>query len=177
MANVPFSPTTHLSSHPVCRRPTHRGAGVVPGVQMEHATVRTIWTPGTASARLCLGRRQTGWELPPHARHHLPALVYGAPSILEPERPPPEASFRGLVADRCKRGAALGRAERGEDRNCSPAGGAGRAAASRTCLKWGGSVRVEWARSKGARAEGNPMTRGARTYRPGLFVWDRPSSF
>jgi hypothetical protein len=59
--------TTHLSSHPVCRRPTHRGAGVVPGVQVERATVRTTWTPGAASARLCLGRWQAGWELPAHA--------------------------------------------------------------------------------------------------------------
>lgn len=58
-------PTTLLSSHPVRRRPTHRGAGVVPGVQVERATVRTTWTPGAASARLRLGRRRTGWEPPP----------------------------------------------------------------------------------------------------------------
>lgn len=52
-------------SHPVCRRPTHRGAGAVPGVQVERPTGRTTWTPGAVSARLCLGRRQTGWESPP----------------------------------------------------------------------------------------------------------------
>ncbi|WUH07092.1 recombinase family protein [Streptomyces violaceus] len=34
---------------------------------MERATVRTTWTPGAASARLCLGRWQTGWELSAHA--------------------------------------------------------------------------------------------------------------
>ncbi len=34
------------------------------GVQVERATVRTTWTPWAASARLCLGRRRTGWELP-----------------------------------------------------------------------------------------------------------------
>jgi hypothetical protein len=65
-------PTTYLNSHPVCRRPTHRGAGAVPGVQVERATVRTTWTPGAVSARLCLGRWQTGWEFPtatPHGRH------------------------------------------------------------------------------------------------------------
>ncbi len=56
-----------ISSHPVRRRSTHRGAGVVHGVQVERATVRTTWTPGAASARLCLGRRWTGWEPPTHA--------------------------------------------------------------------------------------------------------------
>jgi hypothetical protein len=60
-------PTTHPSSHPVRRRPTQRGAGVVHGVQVERATVRMTWTPWAASARLCLGRRWTGWELPAHA--------------------------------------------------------------------------------------------------------------
>ncbi|MFE1945482.1 tyrosine-type recombinase/integrase [Streptomyces massasporeus] len=45
-------PTIHTSSHPVCRRPTLLGAGVVPGVQVERAAVRTTWTPGTTSARL-----------------------------------------------------------------------------------------------------------------------------
>lgn len=60
-------PTTLPSSHPVRRRPTHRGAGVVHGVQVERATVRTTWTPWAASARLCLGRWWTGWEPPSHA--------------------------------------------------------------------------------------------------------------
>lgn len=44
----------------------------MPGVQVERATVRTTWPPGAVSARLCLGRRQTGWESPtttPHGRH------------------------------------------------------------------------------------------------------------
>jgi hypothetical protein len=59
---------------------------VVPGVQVERATVRTTWTPGAASARLCLGRWQTGWELPAHATNR-PALADGAPAISEPERP------------------------------------------------------------------------------------------
>ncbi len=59
-------PTTLPSFHPVSRRPTHRGAGVVPGVQVERATVRTTWTPGAASARLCLGRWRTGWKHPAH---------------------------------------------------------------------------------------------------------------
>ncbi len=63
----PPQPTTLPSSHPVRRRPTHRGAGVVHGVQVERATVRTTWTPWAASARLCLGRRCTGWEHPAHA--------------------------------------------------------------------------------------------------------------
>lgn len=40
---------------------------MVHGVQVERATARKAWTPGAASARLCLGRRQTGWELPAHA--------------------------------------------------------------------------------------------------------------
>ncbi|SDE71174.1 tyrosine-type recombinase/integrase [Streptomyces griseoaurantiacus] len=35
---------------------------MVHGVQVERATVRTTWTPWAASARLCLGRRWTGWE-------------------------------------------------------------------------------------------------------------------
>ena len=55
------------SSHPVRRRPTHRGAGVVHGVQVERATVRTTWTPWAASARLCLGRWWSGWEHSAHA--------------------------------------------------------------------------------------------------------------
>lgn len=73
----PPHPTTYPGSHPVCRRPTHRGAGVVHGVQVERATVRTTWTPWAASARLCLGRWQTGWELPAHATTR-PALANGA---------------------------------------------------------------------------------------------------
>ncbi|NMI61290.1 site-specific integrase [Streptomyces sp. RLB3-17] len=80
------STTTLPSSQPVCHRPTHRGAGVVHGVQVERATVRTTWTPWAASARLCLGRRQAGWEHP-RARHCPPALANGAPAISEPERP------------------------------------------------------------------------------------------
>ena len=67
LRRLPPSPTTHPSSHPVRRRPTHRGAGVVHGVQVERATVRTTWTPWAASARLCLGRWRTGWEHPAHA--------------------------------------------------------------------------------------------------------------
>lgn len=35
---------------------------MVRGVQVERTTVRTTWTPWAASARLCLGRRWTGWE-------------------------------------------------------------------------------------------------------------------
>jgi hypothetical protein len=79
-------PTTLPSSHPVCRRPTHRGAGVVPGVQVERATVRTTWTPGAASARLCLGRRQTGWEPSAPATHGRHSRT-GPSAISEPERP------------------------------------------------------------------------------------------
>src|SRR5690348_13195181 len=60
-------PTTLPSSHPVRRRPTHRGAGVVHGVQVKRATVRTTWTPWAASARLCLGRWCAGWEPPASA--------------------------------------------------------------------------------------------------------------
>ena len=60
-------PTTVPSSHPVRRRPTRRGAGVVQGVKVERATVQTNLTRWAATARLCLGRRQTGWELPAHA--------------------------------------------------------------------------------------------------------------
>lgn len=67
LVHSPSQPTTHPSSHPVCRRPTRSGAGAGPGVQVERATVRTTWTPGPVSARLCLGRRQTGWEPTTHA--------------------------------------------------------------------------------------------------------------
>jgi hypothetical protein len=59
---------------------------VVHGVQVERATVRTTWTPWAASARLCLGRWQTGWEHPAHAADS-PALANGAPAVSEPERP------------------------------------------------------------------------------------------
>src|SRR6476646_6458190 len=79
-------PTTLPRSHPVRRRPTHRGAGVVHGVQVERATVRTTWTPWAATARLCLGRRWTGWEATTLAAIR-PALSNGAPSIPESERP------------------------------------------------------------------------------------------
>jgi hypothetical protein len=61
------SATTHPGSHPVCRRPTHRGAGVVQGVKVERPAGRTTLTPWAATARLCLGRRRTGWEHPAHA--------------------------------------------------------------------------------------------------------------
>ncbi len=59
--------TDFLGSHPVCRRPTHRGAGVVQGVKVERPAGRTTLTPWAAPARLCLGRRQTGWGHPTHA--------------------------------------------------------------------------------------------------------------
>ncbi|GGY21727.1 hypothetical protein GCM10010299_29730 [Streptomyces tanashiensis] len=58
----------------------------MPGVQVERATVRTTWTPGAVSARLCLGRRQTGWESPT-STFHRPAPARRAPSIPESERP------------------------------------------------------------------------------------------
>lgn len=41
---------------------------MVQGVKVERATVRTTLTPWAVSARLCLGRWQTGWKLP-RARH------------------------------------------------------------------------------------------------------------
>lgn len=41
--------------------------GVVHGVRVERATVRTTWTPWAAPARLCLGRRCAGQELAAHA--------------------------------------------------------------------------------------------------------------
>lgn len=45
----------------------------MPGVQVERPTGRTTWTPGAVSARLCLGRQQTGWEPPPpHPTGRLP---------------------------------------------------------------------------------------------------------
>lgn len=55
----------------------------MPGVQVERATVRTTWTPGAVSARLCLGRRQTGCELPTPA-------TFGRHS---PAAPPPSRSL------------------------------------------------------------------------------------
>lgn len=64
-------PTTHPGSHPVRLRPTHRGAVVVQGVKVERATVRTTLTPWAATARLCLGRRWSGWE--PHDARPAPA--------------------------------------------------------------------------------------------------------
>jgi len=63
---------------------------VVPGVQVERATVRTTWTPGAASARLCLGQRWSGWKLL-HAHSYGPAVAHGAPSIPVSADPPPEA--------------------------------------------------------------------------------------
>jgi len=48
---------------------------------VERATVRTTWTPWAASARLCLGRRWTGWELPAHATTcPRPAMAHLHPS-------------------------------------------------------------------------------------------------
>lgn len=44
---------------------------MVQGVKVERATVRTTLTPWAATARLCLGRRWTGWE--PHYAHDAPA--------------------------------------------------------------------------------------------------------
>lgn len=41
---------------------------MVQGVKVERATVRTTLTPWAATARLCLGRRWSGWE--PHDAHH-----------------------------------------------------------------------------------------------------------
>jgi len=50
-------------SHPVCRRPTHRGAGQGQGDKVERPAGRTTLSPWPWSARLCLGRRWTGWLL------------------------------------------------------------------------------------------------------------------
>lgn len=63
---------------------------MVQGVKVERATVRTTLTPWAASARLCLGRRWTGWQHPTHATYG-PAVGNGAPSIPVPADPPPEA--------------------------------------------------------------------------------------
>lgn len=59
----------------------------MPGVQVERATVRTTWTPGAVSARLCLGLRQAGWEFPhlspprlAPARGPLPSRSLSAPA-------------------------------------------------------------------------------------------------
>jgi hypothetical protein len=80
--------TIRLAAHPIPSAvgPHSRGAGVVPGVQVERATVRTTWTPGAASARLVPGRWQAGWELPHHS-HDEPEGAGRAWSISEPERP------------------------------------------------------------------------------------------
>jgi hypothetical protein len=82
----PWADRTHHSPcfHPVRRRPTHRGAGVVHGVQVERATVRTTWTPWTASARLRLGRRWTGWKLPAHAPTNPQSATAPPPSRCRP---------------------------------------------------------------------------------------------
>jgi hypothetical protein len=114
--------TNFPSSHPVCRRPTHRGAGAVPGVQVERAAVRTTWTPGAVSARLCLGRRQTGWELP-RISHTRPALARGAPAISEPERPRRRHVLHrspGPISSWARVGAAC--AERAEGRSAARSG-------------------------------------------------------
>lgn len=59
---------------------------MVQGVKVERATVRTTLTPWAATARLCLGRRWSGWE-PTTLATLRPALANGAPSIPESERP------------------------------------------------------------------------------------------
>lgn len=51
---------------------------MVHGVQVERATVRTTWTPGAASARLCLGR----------------SMADGKPPALEPKRVMPWSAER-----------------------------------------------------------------------------------
>lgn len=97
-------PTTYPSSHPVCLRPTHRGAVVVQGVKVERATVRTTLTPWAATAWLCLGRRWSGWE--PHDAHHESAgtreRCHRHPRAVAP---PPEACLEaaGLVLVSCPR--------------------------------------------------------------------------
>lgn len=59
---------------------------MVQGVKVERATVRTTLTPWAATARLCLGRRRTGWE-PTTLTTKPPALANGPASIPESERP------------------------------------------------------------------------------------------
>lgn len=129
----PPQPTTHPSSHPVCRRPTHRGAGAVPGVQVERATVRTTWTPGAVSARLCLGRRQTGWESPPQhptagtRARPPPSRSLSAPAggiVLSHTRVPPRL-HRGFVTHQPKLSGVRTAAglERGADRSAGPGDG------------------------------------------------------
>ncbi|GGQ48386.1 hypothetical protein Saso_26600 [Streptomyces asoensis] len=91
---------------------------MVQGVQVERTTVRTTWTPWAASARLCLGRRGTGWELPALATNRT-ALANGAPAILEPERPRRRHVLNLRVTPLvlpAARSAPPGAASRGEDR-------------------------------------------------------------
>jgi hypothetical protein len=95
----PLAPNPLLSQAPIPSAvdPHVCGAGVVHGVQVERATVRTTWTPWAASARLCLGRRWTGWE-PPRA----PRCARG-----RERRPLPPGAGRspagGIVSDQGRR--------------------------------------------------------------------------
>lgn len=82
-------PTTRPSFHPVRRRPTRRGAGVVQGGKVERATVRTTLTPWGASATALPESTLDGMEAP-RARPYGPAVGRGAPSIPVPADSPAE---------------------------------------------------------------------------------------
>jgi hypothetical protein len=104
------------------------GAGVVQGVKVERATVRTTLTPWAAAARLAPGRWQVGWELP-HPPHDERAVAGRTWSISEPERPrrrhrlDPGCAGSPHAADLPIAGArGVGRAERGGGR-CDGAAG------------------------------------------------------
>jgi hypothetical protein len=103
------------------------GAGLPPGVQVERPTGRTTWTPGGKAARLCLGRRQAGWQ--PLDQPHQSStrrLDQGHPGA---GAPPPEASFPGLTAQPVRFSTdALGPIQRVRSRPAAPARGEDRSA-------------------------------------------------
>ncbi|MDF9817216.1 hypothetical protein M2266_006529 [Streptomyces sp. SPB162] len=121
--------------HPVCRRPTLRGAGVVQGVKVERATVRTTLTPWAATARLCLGRRWTGWQLPPSprtARGRRPGFRHPRVGAPPPEALPVPGRRAGALLSGSDLGLWVGRDRRAA---CCLAGRVGFAAA-RNVAEW-----------------------------------------
>lgn len=89
---------------------------MVQGVKVVRATVRTTLTPWAATARLCLGRRCSGWE-PTTLTTNPPAPANGAPPIPESERPRRRhLEAAGLVLVSCPTGLSTAGARRRRQR-------------------------------------------------------------
>ncbi len=94
--------------HPVRRRPTHRGAGLPLLDKLERPTGRTSLASRGRSARLCLGRRWSGWppspkpERPRRRQPLQPSLWVRTAAPADAGRSPPAGRARAVTVRRAR---------------------------------------------------------------------------